>query len=342
MTLESYPVLPPEIAPLMDEHAFDAHEKLANTRLEDILSSVPSTVYHLGEGSAGFVEILPTEDHDPSKAVVLPLQFNRGWDKEAAIRVKLFSDMLHDPTRLIVFPNKSLHGQVPFFLTAPELRTVANGEYFPIANQYLRTLERLNVKNFGLLGGSQAAAVGASTIRAASNYFEVSPSGLIDPPNAIRRTRKQLQEDFKSTGLAGLNKAINDAGIPAYNEANYAADWDLAFQLGHLAAFALNSKTEPNRSIEDGFTVPKFAEDVNYAMSNNDLLKLLVASGLRSRVSPPDVMAQINDHLSEFEGRWRYLGVSGYGHELISNIVAFSLLGRAAIEDSAIQTPSIT
>lgn len=260
------------------------------------------------------------------------MQYNRGWDEAAAVRARLLSDMLSAPTRVIVFPNKILNGEATYALSELERHTVAGGNFNPIANQYLKTLKRLGIEYFNLVGFSQGAAIGAATLRAASGDFEVKSSGLIDPPNVVERTRNELEHDFMSTGIDGLKKAINDAKINADDRAGRVAKWERVALLGHLAAFKLNSMTKQNKAIEDGFRVPNFLNDTKQALRDNDMLNVLLASGRQSKVAPPEVMEQVVADLYEFRDRFEYIGASGYGHEVGSNIMVFALIGRAAIE----------
>lgn len=319
----------------MDDRAREAHSRLASLSLNQIVSSMPSSIEYLAKPSeaAGYVLVEPEVDHDPKKAIIVPLQYNRDWDKESAVRIRLFRDILSEPTKIIVFPNRMIGHERPYDLSRYSLDVIFRGNFSPLAKLYLRTIEELGIEQFSIVGFSQGATLGAATLKEASDYFQLNGSALIDPPNTVDRTCKKLINDFESPGIHGLLKAIRDVQLPPYSEASFA--YESAELLIHLAAFDLSSKLEPNHSIEEGFTWPNFESDLKQFFLKRTSTKLLVASGSESKIAPTEVMRQIMANLSDFSDQLNYLNVFGYGHEICSNILVCALIGRLAVEGNS-------
>jgi hypothetical protein len=330
------PELPIELVQLYanDERLQSAHEEMAKMDLETIMSNqLPLQ----NDGiSAGYIDIPPidSQDYDQTSALIIPFHYQAGWDAPNTIRMELLRRSLDTPRRIIVFPNDTYKHHC-INLSPLDYPKISKGDFSPLADKYFSTLDKLGIERFSLFGYSQGAAVGAAALSLAAEkgYFAVETAGLVDPANTLRRTVKNLKESFRSTGLNRLNKAIKSSGIPAFAEAEHATDWrELEKELNHLALYEASSHFEPSQSIKQGFTHPEFSSDLVNALINAPSLKTLIVNPEDSRIMTPDSVKELKQAFSIYGDRVTWQSITGYGHEIGHNLIAYVLLGKMAID----------
>jgi hypothetical protein len=332
------PYIPEELntPELWDEHAEEAYARLAAMPLKEFWKGMPPVDRKfIGDGAAGYVDLRPA-DHEDTDVVVLGNPFANGWAPHMALRYKLLQDVLPRPARLIIFPSDTLAtGDVQ--LSEPKRPIVAKGDFSPIAERQFRTLDKLGITHWSRYGYSQDAAVGACALAlsAKHGYFEIGPSELAEAPNAVPRTTKQIRKDFTAGGISPLNRAVNDSAIPALSKAQHSRGaLDVLPQLAGFARYGLGTMRKENKAIQEGFTKPHFWFDIGQALSHDEDLEIHVTQATDSKIMPTKTMANAAQLKEEiFPGRFDYLTIEGYGHELGDNIVAFALIGKLALTE---------
>ena len=319
-----------------DDRLKEVFSRYSQLDLKSMLKDLPS-LQTPDNGGASFVDMVPKgKDFDETEALIVPMHYQAGWDPANKIRLLILSHSLDKPKRIIVFPNDTLR-EHSLNLDTKNYPIIHQGDFTPIAEQYFKTLDSLGIKKFQEIGYSQAGAVGATVLRRAASkgYFEIGNSGLIDPPNTFARSFRELEEAFIATKLSELNAAVEASGIPAFSQAEHAKRSEIGKELAHLAFYELRSEFEPNTSIKHGFTIPHFLDDVSAALGSAKDLHLLVVAPSNSRIMPPEMASNIEKHLEGFGERSKWLRVSGYGHEIGHNLIAYTLIAKMALRDSA-------
>jgi hypothetical protein len=236
---------------------------------------------------------------------------------------------------LIIFPNNTF-STADVQLSEPKQPMVEKGDFSPLAERQFRTLDKLGITRWSRYGYSQDAAVGACALalNAKHGYFDIGPSELAEAPNTMTRSFKQIRKDFMADGIGPLNKAVNDSAVPALSKAQHArGGLDAVPQLIGFARYGMGTIRRENKAIQTGFTKPHFWFDISQALAHDEDLKIHVTQAANSKIMPADKMqnaAQLKEQI--FPGRFDYLTIEGYGHELGDNIVAFALLGKLALQ----------
>ena len=289
---------------------------------------------------AGFVDLRP-EEHEPDNVVVVPFPFVSGWGAGMALRLRLLQASMPEPTRVIGFPHNTMADRRMYSLTKQEAVAMSAGDFEPLARRQLNTLATLGVESFGLWGYSAGAAIGAATLRlaAARGQFALKPSGLAEEPNGLNRSQSSLRKDFMATGLSRLNAAVAASGVPALIDYHAAGGWrSRPRQVWGYATFAANMNLMSNRAIRSAFGYDRFGSDVIGALEADSQLRLLVARGTDSTITPADSPSRVR--LQKFaaeqaDDRLQFAELSGYGHEAADNIALHALLARFALTNVA-------
>jgi predicted esterase len=328
MSLTAFKV-PESLSPHVDGDIYEAHQRLADTTLRDFWETMPDSTLPKHTDAAEMVDLAPYDDHDRASAIVLPLPFANGWAPHMALRARLLQDSIPEPTRLIVFPNDKRS----YNLSAEEQETVASGNFAPIAEKQLQSLRSAKIEKISVIGYSQGATVGACALKLAAqtDSFEIGNSGLFEAPNVIGRTPNELRKQFMASGK-GLDKAVNDSGIPALSEAQHSrGGLDVIGKFTGLVPFVIRTQSGTNRAIHKGFTYPRFMQDVTAAMASNTSFEALIANAAESPIMPAESIDDI-DYLSAENARIRTRTIEGYGHEMGDNIVVHAVLAKLALK----------
>lgn len=316
----------------LDEKLREAHERLANVSLDKFKSDIPLQNDPYDKSEASYVDLRHSDDPGDKHAVVLPLPFANGWAPHMALRAKLLQDSMDVPHRIVVFPNNVI-GSKSYELSKPDLEAVSSGQFDPIAEKQLSTLQKLGIESVQYIGYSQGATIGAAALKLAAlqDRFELGSSGLFEPPNMIARNKKQLQKAFMSGGLNSLNRAVNDSGIPALTEAQRSAGRINSFkQLGGMLIFAAGSQLPVNKAIHEGFTYDRFMRNIGQIPSN---VVISLAGARDSAITPIEEIERLSK-LDDLILRSKV--VEGYGHEMGDNIVVHTLLAKTALSATAL------
>lgn len=326
--------IPESLERYADDYFYNAHERLAATSLDEIKLGMPD-VQHIGDYTrthAGFVDLRPQEDYEPSSAVVVGAPFANDWGPNMALRLRLMQSSLPEPRRVVVFLNNSVYDRTVYGLQDHERGTVAAGFFEPVASRWLRTVEDMGITSVQFFGYSQGAAVGAAAARLAARQgvLEVGDSGFAEAPNVLPRTPRRLRKDFM-VPLGRFNQAINDAAVPVLSQVQRArGGLDTARQLMMFGQFARGARLRENRALHDGFGRETFAGDVLGILRRAPHARITVARAEESRIMPAD--APGTSILRKHTGMHT---VPGYGHEAGDNIAVHALLARAALYGAA-------
>jgi pimeloyl-ACP methyl ester carboxylesterase len=332
------PVIPEVLTTEWDDKIAEAHGRLATMSLDTFLEQMPHAWRLPEDGTVSFVNMSPEEDHDPHSAIVVPFPFGAGWSPHMAMRMQMVQESLPEPRRLVVLPNNSLEKRAYNFSTAERAKIGGSGDFSPLVERQMRTLGKLGIEHVQILGYSQGAAVGATTLRvmAKNGDFALGASGLMDPPNATKRSRYELMHDFVGDGIKPFCAAVNGAAIPMLTEVQRSrvCASNLARQAWRSGAYtAMNAHLLPqNRALKDGFRHAQFIPDVEAALREAPELRLHVIRAGNSRIMPSEAVEDL-EKLGNYDGRLTTLTVDGFGHEMAANLVVHTLLARMALTD---------
>jgi len=331
------PIIPQELLPLWDDHAREAHARLADMSIDQVIGAMPNSQFHTSD-SARWVDLSPSEDHDRTKAVAFIAPYTNGWMPHIAIRAQMLQDVLPEPTRVIVFPDNTLF-ETAYVLTDRERLLVGGGDSGPIANKLAFTLGHLGIKEVHILGGSEGATVGAAFLRTNAQKdkgrFKIANSGLIEPPNCLDRGIGGLEKAFFETKMRDLTSAVCGSAIPALTEVQRAGS-----RLGNISQSLrigrdyIVSKIDKNmRAVKSGMATDSFSRDIYFAgHSFGTEYRIGIIGGGSSAIFPRGVQQQLKDF---FTGINRvnadFLVIEGEKHTMSDNVVANALIGRWAI-----------
>lgn len=314
----------------MDDTVRVAHENLAAISLRDVEKRMTRQWYpNSAIGSAGYVDLNPDENYDPTTAVAVPFPFGNGWAPHMAIRAFMLQDSLDEPTRLILFPNDT----TSYDLSKQELAQVKGGDFDPIAQAQLAALTNLRLEKVHYLGYSQGATVGAAALKLAarSSRFELGNSGLFEPPNILPVSSGKLRQAFMKSGK-GLSKAVNDSAIPALSEAQHTRGLKDVLGMGAgLIRVAINSQSARSKAIHKGFTHGTFIDDIETAVVFDENLHMTIGAAANSLITTSAALDEIAKTAKTFP-RINIVTTENYGHELADNVVAHAILGKRAIK----------
>lgn len=327
------PVFPPELAPYWDETMQRAHAEWAGRSLAAVGAAMPPLQRVNDDRAAAYTELPAAADVSPREAIVLPLPYTNGWDEAMAIRMGLLRSALPNAPRMIVFPNNTGQFSRAYHLSGAERQAVASGNFAPIVEGQLRTLDALGVRRAQYLGYSQGAAVSAAALRVLSRpereYIEVGPSGMFAPPNAVSRYLRNVARHFV-VGGGDFNQTVNEAAIPALSETLCTRKGDAANQALLFVRYGRSMLLDCNVRLASGFCHPTFVSDMAAALAAHTSVRFTVGAGARDRMMPPEAIAALKG-LATRHANLSVLTMEGYGHGLAGNVVAHALLGRAAL-----------
>jgi hypothetical protein len=181
------------------------------------------------------------------------------------------------------------------------------------------------------MGYSQGAAVGAAALRMAARYglWKLGNSGLFEAPNCFNRTPLQLVRDFMAT--QHFSRTVRESAIPLLSEVQHTrGGLDALVQVIGAIELGVSTCGVENRVIRAALGKDQFIDDVEAAAGVIKDATVTVGAGLKSRIMPPAILDKLNECAQDLP-QLRVLGIAGYGHEMADNIVAHTLLARAAL-----------
>jgi len=322
--------LPPGYEARLSDHERDVHEAAAQMSLADCMEeNIERSVTDLANGKQmGMVDLRHDEEADTSEALVMPLPYANGFGPAMRIRARYIQAAMDIPRRMLVFPNNTLT-ETWYDLDPAQEASI------DLADGILETLAKNGIKKAHIIGFSQAAMVGAKMLYRSSGDIDFTGSILGDAPNVDWRTEKELQKDFTRGGIAPLNKAINDSGLPALSEAQHSrGGFDGVRQLLGFAKFVAGGKLrQANRALHSSMADNDFVTDLEFAqLAGMDLSSLQLFRFAESLIATDEL-----DHqyvLAKMAGRLsaKFEVVPGYGHEGFDNVPLAAHKSRKAIE----------
>lgn len=320
---------------LNNDEVYAAYERIAQTSLVGYMMEMEDA-YTPGEILA---DIRAEEEADPNEAILHLNQWANPYKPSIHIFDRTIQEMLPEGMRVINLPNNARKNRYYELKESsmwcldglrPELAFVS------LASQQLEAVARKGIERVHIVGPSQGAAVGAVAMRLAENYgLEVVSATFFDAPNDVPERAgkpKQLRADFQGKGLENLyafNDAVNDAAIPALNEAHGidGTRRGIARQIRGFGGVWLDSRLESNRVMHQAMATDTFS---------GDLGAVRAAYANKGLPMPPTVAAVFEDSaIGNHEGVdvdcVTDLNVPGYGHEGMDNVTLMGILVRRAI-----------
>ena len=216
---------------------------------------------------------------------------------------------------------------------APKQRqTVASGDFRPIAQKILSTVEETGAKSISVFGYSQGAAIGAVVLRCGNDRLSMLRAGLVEPPNVLWRTTRQLAGDFQSES-SGLAAAVKDADMPELLRRR--GEDGSKSRLQSCASFGrwvLDIMHPDNRALALGMRYDSFWGDLRHSDVAENSVSVAVAS--QSRVCPADVVQRKLDKYPlqyPIVPEGQPIIIPG-GHSAGDNIVLHALLAAATVD----------
>lgn len=322
--------LPPGYEERLSDHERSVHEAAAQMSLADYMEEeIERSVTDLANGTQmGMVDLRHDQEADSSEALVMPLPYANGFSPAMRIRAKYIQAAMDTPRRMLVFPNNTLTEN--WYKLDPEQEASID-----LADSIIETLVKNGIKKAHIIGFSEAAMIGGKMLYRSRGDVDFTDSIFGDPPNADWRTPKELQKDFTGGGIAPLNKAVNDSGLPALSEAQRSrGGFDTPRQLVGFVKFGAGGKLrKANRELHSDMAGNDFITDLEFAQyAGQDLRSLQIFRFAESLIATDEL-----DHqyvLAKMAGRLsaKFEVVPGYGHEGFDNVPWAAHLSRKAIE----------
>lgn len=310
---------------LNHDEVYRAYERLAQTDL----SGYQEEMYQALTPSRDLADIKHPDMANETEAILVFNSFGGPYNESSHILARAIQELAPQPMRTFHLPNNTRRNHYYSLNPVQAARDV----FGQVAHTYLERVSKRNVKSVHIFGSSQGSAVGAAALGLAKVFeLEVSSATLVDAPNMVDRAKKELSKDFRATGLGALNKAIQDSGIPALNEAQgvRGRKLDPLFQLPGFISFWFDSRIPENRLLQQAMGRNTFEGDLKYGVdqhdATNDLPIIHVPLFEASTISRPGI--RVN-------GAQEYI-VPPYGHEGADNVVLAGLLARLAIGNQPI------
>lgn len=204
-----------------------------------------------------------------------------------------------------------------------DIEVFAAGSFRPQADRVLRIAEGLGAKSISVFGWSEGASVAASVAAHPNNDIDIKEVMLGEPPNVVARTPKQLEKDFRSTGLGRMFKAQREGGLPVFMKVQ-----GTNFPYGGLALdlvkFGLSStRIKSNRALVEAMSQDTLQRTLDSVPNPKDT-SYTFARGLESTITPVDV------DLPASARQRNTVHVEGYGHEIHDNLRMLSCLAMIA------------
>lgn len=315
--------LPESHAHLMTDQDRALHEEWAAMSAEQMLAQ-PAQHHKVDLGHDNFTSyyLETAKGAERTEAVAVLVPYTHGYSPFMQMRVRLAQAMLDKPTNFMVFHNGK--NAYSFDEKTPIKEAMAEGVAIAAINA---GVEKLHV-----LGGSQGAMIGGALLRFLPDNFDITDSGvsLHDAPNVVWREAGQLSKDFKKPGIAPLNKAINDSGLPALSKVQHSrGGFDVPGQLLGFGRFWVNSHGKQNARLQEAMTKADFVADV--ALDPRQPKRLDIIRNEKSLICTDELTRDIVRILHDTNGEIVDV-VSEYGHEGADNIVLHALLARRAIQ----------
>ncbi len=337
---ETYPAptIPQELDHLWAGNIPDTHQAFARLSLADVRRDMATVTPPQSNKATAYVDLSPTEDHDPTSAVVVPLDFGCGWSPAIALRTQLLQAVLPEPRRVIVIPNNAIGEVSSYAFDKQEQHKVASiGDLSPLAKRISTTLSHLEIKQVDLVGYSQGAAVGAAVwaLENKRGARKLGTAGLFEAPNAVERTPMTLLRDFLAT--KGFDAALQQSALPAFDEIYHMRGGaDTLYRLANDAKYAGGVLLSQNRALVRGLAHRQFWHDVDDAVCDNPDTRIAVVGARDSSVFPQSAMRSAYATAESYP-EVRAYQIYRYGHELVGNVAAYALLGLAVLTRQGIQ-----
>lgn len=321
---ERDPIVPDQLAPLIDDEVRSVHERWQKVDLADVKADM-ATHEVVRNKYGGAVILDPEGDRDETHTVVLALPHQQGWIPSMAIRARLLQQIAAPHARMVVLPNNTI-GQERYYKIEPkERQMVQTGILYPYFKQRTRLLESLDVRGrVDLTGYSLGAltAIGIASVN--SNNWKVSVINADEAPNKLR-TPKELQQDFlRSGGWSSQRKAINDAAIPALASALNAPRL-----LADYMRFALSTRIPENAALHGGMAANSFDMLLRVVINQHPSAAIKLGQVADSHVVDAAMFKETEEQVNKDRSAARFVTYSGEGthrHPTGDNAIAHALM----------------
>jgi pimeloyl-ACP methyl ester carboxylesterase len=321
--------IPHEQEPLMTAADYNTHEVLARTDLHSFLEDIDrrsAVVRHEfgDDGSVTFKDMRGDDEASPERALLLLNPFGNGDTPSMQLRARVYQAFLADDRRVISVPNNM------FMKTVYELPE-GSEPTAALAQNVVRGLVKHGITQVDVIGESQGGQVGAEVL-AYDDEIEIMSVSLKDPPNTVKRTDKQLRQDFQGKGvenLRKLNQVIRMTGLPALVDAQHAHGGVRAVpQMLGLVRFQMGAMSRINTRLSKSMTERSFVPTLAYGPAVTRLgSHLQVVRYEDSAICAPEIAEDMA--LQSLTGN--LVSIRYLGHEGTDHIVLNALLNRAAI-----------
>jgi hypothetical protein len=189
----------------------------------------------------------PTGELNEDLTIVRFSEHQQPYNVTQHVGAAVTRDIVAPNSRVIMFTNNSFR-KTANSLSKDQIKHAKEGSLHPVAEDKMRVIERLAVKNALLTGFSLGGVLAAETTAVGSDKVNITHLNIDEAPSKTARTAKQLQKDFmKSGGWGDQQKAMEESRIPAFQ------DIRKAFRLGpDYAKFGIATLLPMNKAIQEG------------------------------------------------------------------------------------------
>ena len=322
MNYTNLPRVPDELQDRLHEpHVLEVIDRWQSRSLDDALGCAPSAEpFDIGGSFSKAVVISPGGFRN-GHVRVLALPYQQTWKPSTILRAGFDHDINNPDGMTIVLPNNSVEDQY-YELTSEDRARLSQGDMRPFYEKQTRLLEAV-AKRLGSraakwtlagysLGGLTALGIAAT----GSSKLDFRAVASCEAPN-VPRTPKQLRQDFMhSGGWFDQRRAIDDARMPALDQALSPGSMALDY-----LRFGLASARKDNKALSEGMANPRFNLLVRKALDNHDLTIDL------SHVEGSSVFKRA--FIAKSPGRvlvTEFTGAGSRRHSTVDNIVAHALM----------------
>lgn len=230
---------------------------------DDMRQLTDPTVLDLKDGSQmRAYQVLPKGEHDESHTVVRVMDFANGIAPHSYAAAIAIAELLG--VRVIVLPQSDIQ------LSRRERQFVRYGDLTPLHTKQAEGLEQMvaDEENLTLLGvsfGAQAV-VGLSKAINENGVKRNDRVVAIEPPNTVRRSKRQLLRDFSVAGNPQWAQATRQSGWQALIDVVGVADSDSSdYMKQDNVRFMRRALQLTNIAILGAMQQDSFAEDLRAA-----------------------------------------------------------------------------
>lgn len=238
-------------------------EALNRYRADDFYQLPDPTVVDLSDGSQmRAYEVLPQGDYDETRQIVRIMDFANGIAPHSYAAALAVAELLRHP--VYVVPQNEIT------LSRSERQFVKYGDLSPLANKWAEGLEALIAKDHDItLYGYSFGAQAAVNVSKAINEHGVKQNDrlvVVEPPNAIERSKVQLLRAFSAAGNPQWAEATRQSNWQALIDLVGVSEADISeYMKADIAKFAHRALNLSNMAIIGAMQQASLAEDLRAA-----------------------------------------------------------------------------